>query len=132
MDQSSIDPELMKQVLALQSNQDDPQAIGLARKQSMVNQMRQSAMTPEEGQMVGRRYVAPSALSQIVRVGQGAMAGHQQGEIDTGMQKLSTQRQAGRGAYVTALTNAMRRPPVAVGQGSNIMATDGNDVGAAY
>lgn len=130
MDQ--LDPELMKQVLSLQSNADDPQAIGLARRQAMVNQMRQSAMTPEEGQMVGRRYVAPSALSSLVRVGQGAMAGHQQGGIDTGMQDLSNRRVAGRSSYVDALTKAMRRPPVAVGQGSNIQATDGNDIGLGY
>ncbi len=109
--QGQLDPEMIKHVLALQNNAEDPNAIALQRKQAMVNQMRQSAMTPEEGQMVGKRYVAPSALSSLVRVGQGAMAGYQQGQVDQGMKGLGEARTNSKADYMKALTAGLRRGP---------------------
>ena len=140
--QGELNPELIKQILAMQSNADDPQAQQLARRQAMVNQMRQSAMTPAEGQMVGKRFVAPSPLAHLVRVGQGAMAASQQNQVDQGMQGLSDRRIAGKSAYMDALTKALRRGPSAgtevgatplnpMAPGQNIEAP-GSDVEAGY
>ncbi len=110
--QGQLDPAMIKQVLAMQDNANDPNAQVLARKQAMVNQMRQSAMEPEEGKMAGNSrnalYVAPSPLSHLVKIGQGAMAGYTQNQVDKGQQGLSDSRLAGREKYFEALTKGLR------------------------
>lgn len=114
-----MDPDMMSAVLNLQDNQNDPQAIQLARKQAMVNQMRGIAMTAPEGQMVGRTYIKSSPLASLNQVMAGAMAGHDQNGVDQGMDALQKQRTNAKMGYANALAKGLRRP-VAPGQGSDI------------
>lgn len=109
MDSSQLDPELIKQVLALQSNADDPQAIQLQRQQQMANHMRSNSMAPLQGQMAGRVYVAPNPMQAIGNLAQGYQANQMQGGIDQGVQALSQARQTTRGAYLDAVVANLRR-----------------------
>jgi len=106
---SNLDPAVIQQVLALQNNEDDPQAIQLARKQHMVNALRAQSLAPPQGQMISGHYVGPGVLAPLAQVAGSALSAREQGRIDTGMGELSQRRIAGRSAYLNALTQAMRR-----------------------
>jgi hypothetical protein len=124
-DTSQLDPNLIRQVLALQSNADDPQAIQLARQQAMANQLRGNSMKPLEGQMAGRVYVAPNPLQAVGQLAQGYVGQRMQGGIDQGMQALAQTRQTTKGAYLDALTAALRRGSVAH-TGASVPGTPGS------
>lgn len=60
-----------------------PEEQQLARKQAMVDALRQGAMDPMRGQMAGRVYVAPGIGEAIAKMGTAYMAGQQQKGVDT-------------------------------------------------
>lgn len=60
-----------------------PEEQELKRRQAMVEALRGSALEPMQGQMVGKHYVAPSALGAVAKVAQGYMAGQAQRGLDT-------------------------------------------------
>lgn len=95
-----------------------PQAAKLKRQQAIADGLRKQAMTPQQGQMISGRYVAPSPLSYIQQGLAGYQGGKMQGEIDAGTQGLADQQMAGRKAYLDSLMMGLRKqypqPPGAV------------------
>ena len=71
-----------------------PEQDELKRKQAMVDALRGQAMTPMQGQMVGKHYVAPGIANAIAQMGTAYMAGQQQKGIDAGMAGMNA-RQGG-------------------------------------
>jgi hypothetical protein len=59
-----------------------PEQEELRRKQAMVDALRGQAMTPMQGQMVGKHYVAPGIANAIAQMGTAYMAGQQQKGVD--------------------------------------------------
>lgn len=127
MADTGLDPAVVEQILAMQNREDDPQAIALARRQKMVDMLRMQAMQPQQGQMIGRRYVGPGIGGALQQVASGYMAGQQQPQIDAGNQQMATSRTAGRKAYFDALTKALRR-----GQGMTPPAMNSEDISLGY
>jgi phenylpropionate dioxygenase-like ring-hydroxylating dioxygenase large terminal subunit len=76
----------------LQMGAMQPEQSELKRKQAMVDALRQSALTPQQGQMIGKHYVAPGIGNAISQMGQAYLAKQQQGNVDAAMQGLN-QRQ---------------------------------------
>ena len=62
-----------------------PEQEELRRKQAMVDALRGQAMTPMQGQMVGKHYVAPGIANAIAQMGTAYMAGQQQKGVDASM-----------------------------------------------
>lgn len=62
-----------------------PEQEELKRKQAMIDALRGQAMTPMQGQMVGKHYVAPGIANAIAQMGTAYMAGQQQKGVDAGM-----------------------------------------------
>lgn len=76
----------------LQMGAMQPEQSELKRKQAMVDALRQNAMTPQQGQMIGKHYVAPGLGGVISQLGQAYMAKQQQGNVDASVQGMN-QRQ---------------------------------------
>jgi hypothetical protein len=72
-----------------------PEQDELRRRQAMVDALRGQAMTPMQGQMVGKHYVAPGIANAVAQMGTAYMAGQQQKGVDTAMAGMNAkQRQA--------------------------------------
>lgn len=69
-----------------------PEQEELRRKQAMVDALRGQAMTPMQGQMVGKHYVAPGIANAIAQMGTAYMAGQQQKGVDAGMRNINDQQ----------------------------------------
>ena len=69
-----------------------PEENQLARRQAMVDALRQQSMDPMRGQMAGRVYVAPGIGDAIAKVGTAYMAGQQQQGVDTSMGDMNMRR----------------------------------------
>lgn len=70
-----------------------PEQEEMRRKQAMVDVLRKSSLTPMEGQMVGKHYVAPGIANAVSQLGQAYLASKAQKGVDTGMQQMNeTQR----------------------------------------
>ena len=79
--------DYLMQMGAMRPEQDE-----LKRKQAMVDALRQNALTPAQGQMVGKHYVAPSIGQAIAQLGQGYMASQQQGAVDQNAKAMNTRQ----------------------------------------
>ena len=77
------DSDMMMYDYLLQMGAMRPEEQQLARKQAMVDALRQGSMEPMRGQMAGRVYVAPGIGEAIAKMGTAYMAGQQQKGVDT-------------------------------------------------
>lgn len=66
-----------------------PEQEEMRRRQSMVDVLRKGAMTPMEGQMIGKHYVAPGLAGAVSQLGQAYMASKSQKGLDAGMQDMN-------------------------------------------
>lgn len=69
-----------------------PEQEELRRKQAMVDALRGQAMTPMQGQMVGKHYVAPGIANALAQMGTAYMAGQQQKGIDARAGEINAQQ----------------------------------------
>ena len=69
-----------------------PEEAELKKKQAMVEALRGNAMTPMQGQMVGKHYVAPGIGQAIAQLGQGYMAAQGQKGVDAQMVDFNTKQ----------------------------------------
>lgn len=71
-----------------------PEQEELRRKQAMVDALRSRAFEPQQGQMIGKHYVAPGIGSAIAQLGAGYLAGQQQKGVDAGMAGMNAKQRA--------------------------------------
>jgi len=71
-----------------------PEQEELKRKQAMVEALRGQAMTPMQGQMVGKHYVAPGIANAIAQMGTAYMAGQQQKGLDSSAMDFNSRQRA--------------------------------------
>jgi len=88
-----MNDDLMFEYL-VQMGQMRPEEAQLKKKQAMVDALRGNAMQPMEGQMIGKHYVAPGIGQAIAQIGQGYLAGQQQGGVDRQMGDMNTRQAA--------------------------------------
>ena len=69
-----------------------PEEAELKRKQAMVDALRKGAMTPMQGEMIGKHYVAPGIAGAISQLGQAYMAGQQQKGVDTQLRDFNSRQ----------------------------------------
>jgi outer membrane translocation and assembly module TamA len=125
-----MNDDLMFEYL-VQMGQMRPEEAEIKKKQAMVDALRKTGMNSPEGQMIGKHYVAPGLGQYINQLGQGYMAGQQQGAVDKQMRGMNA-TQAG---VLQDMRDRMRKKPGAGGMLSNGMNTDnyGFDMpGAGY
>lgn len=79
--------DYLLQMGAMRPEQDE-----LKRKQAMVDALRKSALTPMQGEMVGKHYVAPGLAQGLAQMGQAYMAKQQQGGVDQSMQAMNARQ----------------------------------------
>lgn len=79
--------DYLLQMGAMRPEQDE-----LKRKQAMVDALRKNALTPMEGQMVGKTYVAPGLAQGLAQLGQAYMAKQQQGGVDQSLQGMNARQ----------------------------------------
>jgi hypothetical protein len=105
---STLDPQLIQQILMMQDQENDPAAQRISRQQKMIEGMRGSALKNVQGQMVGDRYVGPTATSAALNA-LGVLGGRfREGQMDTQMQQMNVDRAGAKGKYMQALIKAMR------------------------
>ena len=83
-----MNDDLMFEYL-LQMGAMQPEQSELKRKQAMVDVLRQGALTPQQGQMIGKHYVGPGIGGALSQMGQAYLAKQQQGNVDAAMQGLN-------------------------------------------
>jgi hypothetical protein len=83
-----MNDELMFDYL-LQMGAMRPEQEEMKRKQAMVDALRGQAMTPMQGQMVGKHYVAPGLANAAAQLGTAYIAGQQQKGVDAGMAAMN-------------------------------------------
>ena len=83
-----MNDDLMFEYL-VQMGQMRPEEAELKKKQAMVDALRKTGMNTPEGQMIGKHYVAPGIGQYINQLGQGYMAGQQQGGVDEQARKMN-------------------------------------------
>lgn len=69
--------DYLLQMGAMRPEQDE-----LKRKQAMVDMLRKNAMTPQDGQMIGKHYVAPGLAGAVSQLGQAYFASQGQKGVD--------------------------------------------------
>lgn len=109
MDQNQMTPEMMKaMMMGLEDPSEDPAMIKMARQQKMVEALRGQAMKNTQGQMVGGRYVNPSATTQVLNAVTMGLGGLSERGMDKQQEALGAKRTAARSAYTDRLIKAMR------------------------
>lgn len=83
-----MNDDLMFEYL-VQMGQMRPEEAELKKKQAMVDALRKNSLSPMEGQMVGKHYVAPGIGQAIAQLGQGYLASKAQGGVDEGMRGMN-------------------------------------------
>ena len=83
-----MNDDLMFEYL-VQMGQMRPEEAELKKKQAMVDALRKNSLSPMEGQMVGKHYVAPGIGQALAQLGQGYMASQAQGGVDTQMRGMN-------------------------------------------
>lgn len=86
-----------------------PEQEELKRKQAMVDALRQSALTPMQGQMVGKHYVAPGLAQGLAQLGTAYFAKQQQGDVDKGLSGMNA-----RQAQMLEEMRKRRKQPAAI------------------
>lgn len=76
--------DYLLQMGAMRPEQDE-----LKRKQAMVDALRQGAMTPQQGQMIGKHYVGPGIAGALGQLGQAYFAKQGQAGVDQRMQGMN-------------------------------------------
>ena len=71
-----------------------PEEAELKKRQAMVDALRKNAMTPQEGQMIGKQYVGPGIAGAISQLGQAYMASKGQEGLDTRMRDFNSRQAA--------------------------------------
>ena len=112
--------DYLVQMGAMRPEQDE-----LKRKQAMVDMLRQNAMTQQQGQMIGKHYVAPGLAGAISQLGQAYMAGQGQKGVDTGMADMNARQKAmlealrkkRQGAYTPPSTESLMPDNIDAGGG---------------
>ena len=97
-----------------------PEEAELKKRQAMVDALRKNAMSPMQGEMIGKHYVGPGIAGAISQMGQAYMAGQQQKGLDTKMRDFNS-RQA---LALEDLRLRRRR-----GMSPNLAAADPSDFG---
>jgi hypothetical protein len=108
MNQQNIDPALIAQIMAMEDPENDPEQIQMARQQKMIEQMRGQTLKGSQGQMVGDRFVAPSAAAQAMNMGTMALGAMNQRGIDKSAMDMSAKRAGTRSGYFQEMIKAMR------------------------
>lgn len=101
--------EYLVQMGAMRPEQDE-----VKRKQAMVDMLRKNALTPIEGQMIGKHYVGPGLAGAISQLGQAYFA--KQGQ--TGVDQAATDMNARQRAMLEALRKKRKEPAMAAPVGS--------------
>lgn len=70
-----------------------PEEAEIKKKQAMVDALRGNSMTPMQGQMVGKHYVAPGIGQALAQLGQGYMAAQGQKGVDAKSLELNQKQQ---------------------------------------
>lgn len=83
-----MNDDLMFEYL-VQMGQMRPEEAELKKKQAMVDALRKNSLSPMEGQMIGKHYVAPGIGQALAQLGQGYMASKAQGGVDEGMRGMN-------------------------------------------
>lgn len=83
-----MNDDLMFEYL-VQMGQMRPEEAELKKKQAMVDALRKNSLSPMEGQMVGKHYVAPGIGQALAQLGQGYMASKAQGGVDEQMRGMN-------------------------------------------
>jgi hypothetical protein len=86
-----MNDDLMFEYL-VQMGQMRPEEAELKKKQAMVDALRKGGMNAPEGQMIGKHYVAPGLGQYINQLGQGYMAGKEQGNVDKGLRDMNSKQ----------------------------------------
>lgn len=76
----------------IQMGQMRPEEAELKRRQAQVDALRKGAMTPMEGQMVGKHYVSPGIAGALSQLGQGYLASKGQQGVDTRVQGMNAKQ----------------------------------------
>ena len=76
----------------VQMGQMRPEEAELKKKQAMVEALRGNAMSPMQGQMVGKHYVAPGIGQAIAQLGQGYLASQGQQGVDSSMRDFNAKQ----------------------------------------
>lgn len=84
-----MNDDLMFEYL-VQMGQMRPEEAELKKKQAMVDSLRQGAMTPAQGQMVGNHYVAPGLAQVASQLGQAYFAKQGQQGVDQQQRGMNT------------------------------------------
>lgn len=69
-----------------------PEQEELRKRQAMIDALRGNAMTPQQGQMIGKHYVGPGLAGAISQLGQAYMAKQGQEGVDARMAKFNTKQ----------------------------------------
>lgn len=69
-----------------------PEEAELKKKQAMVDALRKGAMTPMQGEMIGKHYVGPGIAGAISQLGQAYMAGQGQQGVDAKLRDFNSRQ----------------------------------------
>ena len=83
-----MNDDLMFEYL-VQMGQMRPEEADLKKKQAMVDALRKNSLSPMQGEMVGKHYVAPGIGQAIAQLGQGYLASQAQGGVDQQMRGMN-------------------------------------------
>lgn len=105
----NLDPQMIQQIMGMGAQ--NPEQIELARKQKMIDAMRQRSMNFTGEPVQAGRGVTVAPIGQgIAALAQGFAAHKMQGQADIERRGLNTRQQDAQGKYMDALTMALRRP----------------------
>lgn len=79
--------DYLLQMGAMRPEQDE-----MRRKQAMIDALRGQAMTPMQGQMVGKHYVAPGIGNALAQMGTAYMAGQAQTGQDAALRNMNARQ----------------------------------------
>lgn len=83
-----MNDDLMFEYL-VQMGQMRPEEAELRKKQAMVDVLRKGAMTPMQGEMIGKHYVSPGLAGAVSQLGQAYFAGQGQQGVDQQMRGMN-------------------------------------------
>lgn len=103
----------------------DPEQQELDRRKLMIQSLQQSALKPDEQQVVSGRVVKNSPIAGLAKVAQALMAGYMQKDADGEIKALHERRQTEGANDVTALVKALKGSPAQTFEtGANEMGDD--------
>lgn len=114
--------DYLVQMGAMRPEQDE-----LKRRQAMVEMLRGNSLAQQQGQMIGKHYVAPSITQNLAQVAQGYAAMKGQKGIDTGMADMNARQKA----MLEALRRRRQQPGYMPPSTESLMPDD-RDIGGGY